>query len=75
MAYKDKVKVGGEWHDLISCDKCGDDIGVFDEFESHKHIQGLNHGIGGKTDHECHGCKSSRHSRYDDYVDPLNAYH
>lgn len=74
MSYKD-VRINDEWHLRISCDKCGDEIGVFGQYEDTKHIEGLNHLIGGKSDYECQRCKSSRHERYDDYVDPLNAYH
>lgn len=55
----------------IRCDGCQTNIGNFAEFESVPEVfKALNNG-----EHECGKCKGSRHQRYNDYVDPKNAYH
>jgi hypothetical protein len=60
----------------VSCDHCGADILTEEWYggtESAKY-EGLNHGIRG-DDYECTNCKDKRGRAYDDYVDPLRAYH
>lgn len=61
----------------VTCDHCGAFIceePYYDNTESKKY-EGLNHGIGGKSDYECRNCSGSRKRAYDNYVDPLYAYH
>lgn len=60
----------------VSCDHCGAFILTepYYEYKESQPYEGLNHGING-SDYECKNCSNSRKRAYDDYVDPLHAYH
>lgn len=62
---------------MIICDFCQGCIGTepWDGGELDRKFAGPNDGIGGQREHECSTCKRKRHYAYDNFVDPLHAYH